>query len=59
MHGKTLKFGSIITAWISYMKTRLNFIFDRKNSILSYEFDFSDRNFDKQANLTLYSRIDA
>ena len=53
MYGKTLKFSSIITAWISYMKTRLNFICDKKTSTLSYEFDFSDQNFDKQANLTL------
>ena len=53
MYAKTLKFSSVITAWISYMKTRLNFICDRKNSTLSYEFDISDQNFDKQANLTL------
>ena len=48
MRGKTLKFSSIITAWISYMKTRLNSIYHRKNAILSYELDFSDRNFDKK-----------
>ena len=34
MHGKTLKFSSIITAWISYMKTRLNSIYDRKKHYL-------------------------
>ena len=32
-HGKTLKFSSIIMAVISYMKTRLNSICDRKNVI--------------------------
>ena len=35
-------------ALISYMKTRLNSICDRKNAILSDELVFSDRNFDKQ-----------
>ena len=35
-------------AVISYMKTRLNSIFDRKNAILSDELVFSDRKFDKQ-----------
>ena len=48
MHGKTLKFSSIIMAVISYMKTRLNSICDRKNAILSDELVFSDRKFDKQ-----------
>ena len=48
MHGKMYKFSSIIKALISYMKTRLNSIYDRKNAILSDELVFSDRNFDKQ-----------
>ena len=48
MHGKTLKFSSIIMALISYMKTRLSSICDRKNAILSDELVFSYRNFDKQ-----------
>ena len=48
MYGKTLKFSSIITVWISYMKTKLNSICDRENAILSYELDFCDRNFGKQ-----------
>ena len=48
MHGKTLKFSLITMAVISYMKTRLNSIFDRKNAILSDELVFSDRKFDKQ-----------
>ena len=48
MHGKTLKFISIIMAVISYMKTRLNSNCDRKNAILSDELVFSDRKFDKQ-----------
>ena len=48
MHGKTLKFSSIIMAVISYMKTRLNSNCDRKNAILSDELVFSDRKFDKQ-----------
>ena len=48
MHGKIYKFSSIIMALISYMKTRLNSICDRKNAILSDELFFSDRNFDKQ-----------
>ena len=49
MHGKILKFSSIIMALISYMKTRLNSICDRKNAILSDELVFSDRNFHKQS----------
>ena len=48
MHGKILKFSSIIMALISYMKTRLNSICDREKAILSDELVFSDRNFDKQ-----------
>ena len=47
MHGKTLKFSSIIIALISYMKTRLNSTCDRKNAILSEELVVSDPNFDK------------
>ena len=40
MHGKILKFSSIIIALISYMKTRLNSVCDRKNAILSDEVVF-------------------
>ena len=40
MYGKTLKFSSIIIALMSYMKTRLNSICDRKNAILSEEVVF-------------------
>ena len=48
MHGKTLKFSSIIIALISYMKTRLNSTRYRNNAILSEELVVSDRNFNKQ-----------
>ena len=48
MHGKTLRFSSIIMAVIIYIKTRLNSICDRKNAILIDELVFSDRNFDRQ-----------
>ena len=48
MHGKTLKFSSIIIALISYIKTRMNSICDKKNAILSDEVVFSDRNLNKQ-----------
>ena len=48
MHGKTLKFSLIIIAVISYMKTRLNSICDRKSAIFNDELVFSHWNFDKQ-----------
>ena len=49
MHGKTLKFSSIIIALISYIKTRMNSICEKKkNAILSDEVVFSDRNLNKQ-----------
>ena len=46
--GRHLNSFQYIMAVISYMKTRLNSICDRKNAILSDELVFSDRKFDKQ-----------
>ena len=57
MHGKTLKFSSITMAVISYMKTRLNSICDRKNENEKSE-DYSKADL-KQRVLFFYNNVSA